>query len=163
MIEMMIVVAVLGIIGAMAIPMFSSTDPTKLAAAASILAADIDAARAESIGHGEDLRRLVIDADNQTWYIAAASDTDTPINHPDTGLPYTRTLGRGELDQLQGVTIDAYQLDTSTENDDNQLGFELYGQTDQTTDATITLAAGESRITVTINAATGEVTIGQIN
>lgn len=163
MIELMIVVAILGTIAAAAIPMFRGTNTTRLRSAAKVLAADLDAARAESIAHGEDLRYLVVDpTDNTTWYLAAASDTATPINHIDTGRPYTRTLGVSGLRQLTGVTISAYNLDTVSETNDNKLGFGLYGQLDQTTDATITLTAGGDTITVTIDAETGEVTIGEI-
>lgn len=163
MLEMMIVVAVLGIIGALAVPMFSATDVTRLTSAASVLAADIDAARAESIAHSDDTRLLVFDNDNVTWHIAAASDSTIPIDHPETNLPYRRTLGRNALQQLQGVTIDSYDLDTATETNDNKLGFGIYGQTDQTNDATITLRAGDNILTLTVNATTGEVTIGQVN
>lgn len=163
MLELMIVVAILGIIGAIALPMFSGTDASRLRAAASVLAADIDAARAESIAHGEDLRFLVLDDTNHAWHIAPASDTTTPINHPTTGQPYSRTIGASGLEQLEGVTISAFDLDTVSETDDDKLGFGLYGQLDQTTDATITLAAGSNTITLTIDAETGEVTIGDIN
>lgn len=163
MLELMIVVAVLGIIGALALPMFSATDVTKLTSAASVLAADIDAARAESIAHSEDLRYLVLDDDNLTWHIAADSDTTTPISHPETNQPYRRTLGVSALNQLQGVTIESYNLDTASETDDNKLRFGIYGQTDQTTDPTITLRSGDNALTLTINATTGEVTIGQVN
>jgi len=163
MIELMIVVAVLGIIGAMAVPMFSATDATRLTSAASVLAADIDAARAESIAHSDDTRLIVFDNNDLTWHLAAASDTTTPINHADTGLPYSRTLGTSALQQLQGVTIESYDLDTASETNDNKLGFGIYGQTDQTRDATITLRSGQNRLTLTVNASTGEVTIGQVN
>lgn len=162
MLEMMIVVGILGIIGALAVPMFSATDATRLTSAANVLAADIDAARAESIAHAEDVRMLVFDADTITWHIAAASDTATPIDHTDTGLPYSRSFGSGALDQLEGVTVFSYDLDAASETDDNKLGFGIYGQTDQTTDPTITLASNNLRLTLTINANTGEVTIGNI-
>lgn len=162
MLEVMIVVAILGIIGALAVPMFSATDATRLTAAANVLAADLEAARAESIAHGEDTRLVVFDANRTTWHIAANSDPATPINHPDTNLPYTRTLGQGALNQLQGVTIHAYSLDKAGETNDNKIGFGIYGQTDQATDPTITLASGENQLTLTLNAATGEVTIGSI-
>lgn len=163
MLEMLIVVAVLGIIGSMAIPMFSGTDVTRLTSAASVLVADIDAARAESIAHSEDLRYIVFDNDNLTWHLAAASDTTTPIDHADSGQPYSRTLGASDLKQLAGVVIDSYSLDTASETNDNKLGFGIYGQTDQTDDPTITLAVGDRRLTLTVNATTGEVTIGQVN
>ncbi len=163
MLEMMIVVAVLGVIGALAIPMFTGTATTRLRSAASVLAADIDAARAESIAHTEDLRFIVFDDTNHAWHIAAASDTATAITNPSSGMPYARTLGQSDLKQLEGVTISAFDLDTASETDDNKLGFGIYGQPDQTTDATITLASGGHTITLTINAETGEVTIGGIN
>lgn len=163
MLELMIVVAVLGIIGAMAVPMFSATDATRLTSAAQVLAADIDAARAESIAHSEDTRMLVFDDDDLTWHIAASSDPTTPISHADTGRPYLRSFGVSELKQLQGVTIDSYDLDSASEMNDNKLGFGIYGQTDQTTDPTITLRSGDNILTLTINATTGEVTIGQVN
>ncbi|MEO0474729.1 MAG: hypothetical protein AAF085_01990, partial [Planctomycetota bacterium] len=86
-----------------------------------------------------------------------------PINHPDTGLPYTRSFGSSELQQLVGVTVDSYDLDTASETNDNKLGFGIYGQTDQTSDATITLRSGDNVIMLTVNATTGEVTIGQVN
>ena len=163
MVELMIVVAILGIIGVIAIPMFRGTHTTRLRSAAQVLAADLDATRAESIAHGEDLRYLVVDNDNKTWFIAADSDTTTPIDHIDTGRPYTRTLGVSDLKQLEGVTISSYSLDTASETGDNKLGFGLYGQLDQTTNATITLESQGSTVTLTINAETGEVSIGEIN
>lgn len=163
MLELMIVVAVLGVIGALALPMFTGTDATRLRSAANVLAADIDAARSESIAHGEDLRFVVFDTSTHTWHIAPASDTTTPITHPTSGQPYSRTLGVSDLKQLEGVTISGFELDTASETDDNKLGFGLYGQTDQTTDATITLAAGANTITLTVRTDSGEVTIGEIN
>lgn len=163
MLEMLIVIAALGIIGALAAPMFSATDVTRLTSAASVLASDIDAARAESIAHSEDLRYIVFENDNLTWRLAAASDTTTPIDHPESGTPYQRTFGNSDLRQLEGVTIDNYTLDTTSETNDNKLGFGIYGQTDQTSDATITLRSGDHTLTLTISAATGEVTIGQVN
>ena len=68
-----------------------------------------------------------------------------------------------ETGQVLGVTVDSYALDTASETNDNKLGFGLFGQTDQTTDATITLRAGDNVITLTVNATTGEVSIGQVN
>ncbi len=163
MIELMIVVSVLAIIGAFALPMFTGTDISRLRAAASVLAADIDAARAESIAHGEDLRFLVLNTVNHAWHIAPTSDTTTPITHNESGQPYSRTLGVSDLKQLEGVTISSFELDTVSETDDNKLGFGIFGQLDQTTDATITLAVNTRSITLTIDAETGEVTIGEID
>lgn len=162
LLELMIVVAVLAIIGALAIPLFAASDQSRLRGAANVLASDLDAARAESIGHAEDPRFVVFDTDNGTWHIAPTSDTTTPINHPETGRPYTRTLGQRDLQQLSGITIADYNLDTDSETNDNKLGFGIYGQTDQTNDATITLAANGMTLTLTVSAGTGEVTIGEI-
>lgn len=153
----MIVITVMGIIGALAAPMLRPNHATKLRAAASILASDLDACRAESVAHGEDPRLIVFDTDNHTYHLAPTSDPATPITHPTLGGDYTVTFGTADTAQLDGVTIQSVSV-----GGDDQLGFELYGQLDQPTDATITLASGTTTITLTLDAPTGEVTIGEL-
>lgn len=157
LVELMITVTILGIIGALAAPMLTPNDTTKLRAAASILAADLDACRAGSIAHGEDPHVIVFDTTNHAYHLAAASDTNTPIAHPSNGGGYTIDFGTGDTSQLNGVTIQSVSV-----GGDDQLGFGLYGQLDQPTDATITLAAGGATVTLTLDAPSGEVTIGPL-
>ena len=158
MIEILIVVLILAIAASLAVPMWSDADVTRLRAAADLLAADLAFAQVESISHGDDLRLVVFDTDNNQYHIAASSDPDTPITNPVGNQPYVTQFGQGRAAELTGVTISGYSL-----GGDDQVQFGIYGQLDQTTDATISLACAGRSITLTLDAVTGEVTIGPIN
>lgn len=150
-------VALLSIISALAVPMFRDHDTTQLREAAKLLAADLDAAKVESMTHADDLRLVVFDTTNHTYHLAAVSDPNTPITNPVDGQPYLVDFGQGRAAALGMVQIQSVDLDG-----DDELGFGLYGQLDQATSATITLAAGDAELTLTLDPATGEATIGQI-
>lgn len=154
----MIVVVILAIAAAMVTPMFGQTEITRLRAAADLLAADLAFAQVESITHGDDPRVVVFDSTNHQYHIAAASAPATPITNPVGNQPYLTQFGQGRASETTGVTIQSYALDG-----DNQLQFGIYGQLDQTTDATITLENAGRAITLTVNTVTGEVTIGSVN
>lgn len=154
----MITVSIIGIIGALAAPMLRPPHTTKLRSAAALLAADLDACRAASIAHGEDPRLIVFDTATETYHIAASSDPDTPLAHPTSGGDYTVRFGTDDTAELEGVTLQSISV-----GGDSQLGFGIYGQLDQATDATITLTAGNANITLTLDAATGEITIGELH
>ncbi len=158
LVEMLTVVIVMAIAAALAIPMFSSTAITKLQGAASMLAADLSFAQVESLAHSEDPRVVVFDNPNDTYHLAAASDTTTPITHPLTKQPYLIDYDPAAAGSLTGVTISAYDL-----NGDDQLAFGTYGQLDQPTPATITLQCDTLTVTITTDPNTGESTIGAIN
>jgi len=155
---MMTVVIVLGIVAALAVPMFASTSASKLQGAASMLAADLAFAQVQSVAHGDDPRLLVFDNPNDTYYIAATSNPATPITNPIGGAPYLVNYVQGSASSLVNVTIDSYTL-----NGDDQLGFGIYGGLDQPTDASITLGCEGLSVTITVDANTGETSIGAIN
>lgn len=157
LVEMMITVTVLGIAGALVMPMLRPNDAAKLRGAAAILAADLDACRAESVAHGEDTRLVVFNTSTAGYHLAAASDPDTALAHPMGGGDYTVRFGTADTSELAGVTIQSV-----TVGGDDQLGFGIYGQLDQATDATIVLASNGATVTLTLDAATGEVTIGEL-
>lgn len=157
MVEIMIVVLVLAIIGALVVPMHSDADVTRLRAAARLMAADLDYVQIESITHSDDPRALVVDQANNRYRIAAMSDTSTPITHPIDHGPYQVEFGLGRAHQMAGVTIVNYDLDG-----DEELSFGAYGNPDQTNDATVTLGIGAYTVTLTIDAVTGATTVGDL-
>ena len=157
LVEMIIVVLIVGIAAALALPMFGQTDLTRLRSAAGLLAADLGYAQIESIAHGDDLRIVVFDQDANSYRIATAADPDTPITNPIGNLPYTTTFGAGRARDLAGVTIQGYDL-----AGDDRIQFGIYGQLDQATVATITLAAGGASVTISIDPTSGEVSVGPI-
>lgn len=155
LVETLIVVLILAIVAAMALARLGSTNMTKLKAAAALLTADLGQAQIESIGHADDLRIVVFSTATNTYFIAAASDPDTPVTNPVTKAPYQVTFGEGTASQLDGVSLAS--LNTAHYD---RLQFGVYGQIDQATPATITLSAGHHSLMLTIHPATGEVTVG---
>jgi len=157
LIELALVMAIVGIAAAMAIPMLSETRTGRLRGAAQVLSADISAAQSESLAHADDTRVVVFDTTNHRYHLAPSSAASTPITHPMTRQPYRITFGAGSAAHLDGVTIESVSV-----GGDDRLGFGVYGNLDQATDATVTLGCEGAEIDLTIAADTGEVTIGTI-
>ncbi|QNN22333.1 prepilin-type N-terminal cleavage/methylation domain-containing protein [Planctomycetales bacterium ZRK34] len=157
LVEMLIVVVILGIIANLSLAMLGSVETTKLRSAAELLEADLSLARVQSLAHSDDLRVIVIDQPNNRYYLTTAADTDTPLTNSVDKQPYIVKFGSGRAFKLGSVAISAYDF-----GDDNQLQFGQYGQLDQPDDATITLASGSRTLTITLDAATGEPTLGPI-
>ncbi len=162
LVEVLLVVVVLAIVAAVATARIGKTDSQKLIGAAQILAADLAFAQIESITKGEDPRVVVFNTPSTAgsvhgYHIAAAATPNTPITNPVGKGPYEVRFGFGRAAPLDGVTIAGQSV-----GGDARLGFGLYGQLDQTTNATITLACSGKSITLTIDAITGETTIGNV-
>ena len=157
LIEVLMVVLIIAIMAAVAVPQLASDEGTRLRAAAQIVMADLAFAQVESISHSDDLRVVVFDTVNHGYSIATVSDTGTPVANPIGGQPYSVLFGTGSASGAKGVTIQSV-----TVGGDDILGFGAYGELDQTTAATIVLASGGLTVTITVDAVTGETTIGTI-
>ncbi|MEL7087309.1 MAG: prepilin-type N-terminal cleavage/methylation domain-containing protein, partial [Planctomycetota bacterium] len=123
MVELVIVLLVVAIGSAMAVPMFTGNTSAQLRGAAQLLAADLDAAKVESITHADDPRVVVFDLTNHTYQIAPSSSPAVAITNPFDRKPYVVDFGKGRASALPQVTLDSIDLDG-----DNQLGFGIYGQ-----------------------------------
>ncbi len=160
-IEIMITLVVLAISSTIVVSMYSGNNMTKLRAAAQMLASDLAYAQIASVTHedkitgGANHRIVVLDPDNNRYYIAINSEPDTPIDYPlNPSALYETVFGRGRADHLTNITISNFDFDG-----DNILEFGPYGELDQTTPATITLACQNQTITLTIHPSTGQITI----
>lgn len=151
--------AVLLILAGIVVPMAGDSGTTRLRQAANLVAADLAFAQVDSITHSDDPRLFVLDAQANSYYLAAASDPEVPLTNPVGKQPYEVIFGQGRAAAMQGVTITDFDLGP---DDDVELQFGQYGQLDQTTAATITLSAGGKSITLTIDPVTGETAIGDI-
>ncbi len=159
MVELVIVILTLAIAAALAVPRLGNASSTQLRSAARLVAADLDAARIESLAHGDDPRVVVFDLDANRYHLAASSAPTVPFTNPMDKKPYAVTFGSGRAAALTAVTLSAVGLG---DGDDRTLGFGVYGQLDQPTDATVTLAADGATVTLTVDATTGETTVGDI-
>lgn len=162
LIELMLVVVILGIMAAIAVPMIGNTASSQLTAAANLITADIDYARIHSITHGDDRCVFVINLDTNTYHLALESDPDTPITNPADRTPYVVTFGSGRADALDRITITSATLNDPSDDADLQLGFGLFGELDQSSEASITLSNNSHQLTLTINPITAEVAVGQL-
>jgi len=151
LVEILIVVAILGIIGAMALPRFGSSNAERLKQAAQLLIADIGVAQSESLAHGDQRRVMVFDLDNEQYHLALAATPETPIEDPVRKASFLVRFGEGRASQLNSVTIESVDLDG-----DLVLGFERYGNLDQASDARIVLACQGMSRSIIIDADTGE-------
>ncbi len=156
-VEVMATVIVVGIASAVVIPTLGDTTQTQLTKAAELLVADLAFAQVESISHSDDPRAMVFDTANGRYYIAAMSDTATPIINPVTKGNYEVRWGSNRAHALSAVSFGTISADG-----DDILGFRQYGQLDQTENATIEIRAGGNQITITLDAITGESTIGSV-
>lgn len=157
MIEIMIVVAVIAILSAVAVPMLSATEQTKLRGAANIVLADLEFAQTESIANGSTPRCVVFNTSTATYSIVTGGSSGTPVTNPIDKQPYTTTFGSGRAASLSGVTISSVSLASGS-----SVQFGSLGQTNLTSTGTITLACNGLRITLSIDATTGEVSVGNI-
>ncbi len=157
LLELLIVIVLLSIFVLLAIPTAGDTQRSILRSAADLLQGDLAVAQIESIAHRNDVRVVVFNKSISAYHLAAASDTATPITHPVSGGPYAVQFGTAEAEALAGVTISDVGI-----GGDDELKFGIYGELDQATDATVTLALDGISITLTIDADTGEASIGPI-
>ena len=157
LIEVVIVATVIAIAATVVLPMFGDTKAAKLRAAAQMLSADIAYAQVESMAHGDNPYMLVFDTVSHMYHIARASDSNTPVINPIGKQRYEVIFGQGRAMSLTDVKIANVSL-----NGDNIVTFGLYGQTDQTMPATITLSCGEKSVVITIDPYTGSAIVGSI-
>jgi len=151
---MMIVIVIIGIIVTLVVPAVGTLGATRLIAAGRLLAADIEYAQSESIARPDDPRLIKLDQANNSYWIAAASDVNTPINDPASQGSFLVQFGTGRAYQLGGVTISSFSL-----NGNDELHFDGLGQPDQTTVASIVLASDGASLTISIAPISGEVTV----
>ena len=151
LVRVLIVVIVIGIVAALALPMLGQTHTTRLSAAARLLMADLAFAQTESITHPDDPCVVVFDQPANTYTVARASAPTTPITDPADDKPYVTQFGLGRAAELSAVTIGGYSLDG-----DDRIAFGPYGQLDQTTSASITLQSGAHTLTIQIDPVSGE-------
>ncbi len=162
LVELILVVLIIAIIAGLAVPMFGTQSATVLREAAKMLAADIAFAQNESITHGHDPRMVIFDTTHHSYRIAPVSDPDATIEHPVSKQPFQVQFGHGRASHLAGVTIQSLSMNGDPQMTPDRFAFGIWGQTDQATHPTITLAADGMTITVTVHASTGQTTISDL-
>ena len=160
LVEMMIVLVILGIAAAIAVPMMSSASSMQIRAAGSMVAADLEYAKSMAVSRGQ-VYWVVFDVANETYQIQDANDA--VIEHPvKKGFDYVVDFANdGRLDR---VVLDTVTLDPTG----YRIGFDYLGSPysrgngstySNLNAGTITLEAGEFTKTVTVEPVTGFISI----
>lgn len=156
MVEILIVVAILGIVVAAAVPVVENNIRSpKLKTAANVLASDIEFTASECIGHPNDPRAIVFDTTHNKYTVEDFSSGQA-INNPGDGLTFVNDFSTGRNAQLSGVSITGITMGGSTLT---TLTFDAYGKPVTTADLVITLSYNGQTMTVTVKQTTGDTSI----
>lgn len=148
LIEAMLVMILIGLTAAVAVPMLSNSNDQLLMSAAQTLAFDIEYARDQAVMLHDSVQ-LTFSPVTKTYQLLDASDT--PLTHPLTKQDYSVLMTSvGSVDMTLGVSLT---------DGGNTVIFDAYGTPD--TGGTITLGhpTTEIQMKVSLDSATGTVTV----
>lgn len=159
LIELMIVLVILAVAAAIAVPMASSAGSLQVRSAANMVAADLEYAKSLAIGTGQH-HRVKFDAGAESYQIEMrkADGTYEVIKHPvKKGFDYIVSFSTDRrLGQVNIVSADFDGTDTVSFD---YLGSPYNGATGALTSGVVTLQAGGVTRTVTVEPVTGFVSI----
>lgn len=153
--ELILVIVIVALIGMIALPELQGSANIRLTTAANALAADIEFCENECITHPDTLYVICFSSSSNRYWIALASSPTVPISHPEDALPYQNDFLTGRNVQLTGVSLSSVSIGAGL----TTLSPDAYGCPGLASDATITLSNGTLKITLTVNASTGDVSI----
>lgn len=166
LVEIMIVVAILGVLAGLAIPYFEPTATAKLQAAAEIVAFDVALARSMAVSRGSQYT-IAFDIANNSYQLTHTGTLTALDNLPSSPFHYddAATTRTTRLDDLPGVGSAARlaavyaQPDTGTPTNVTDVEFQSLGQTSRTETTVIWLEIGQAAsrryISIEINPITG--------
>lgn len=150
--EMLIVVALMGVVAMAILPNATADGTIRLVSAVNMLIADIEYAQSLSLEEPDDPILFRIDEPNEQYWLARASDPDTPIDTPN-GEPYLVTFGPGGDATFPGITVDLV-------DEGEDVAFDKFGRLNVPGDRTIRLTSPLSgTMRVVVSADTGSVFI----
>jgi len=159
LIELLIVIVILGIAAAVAVPMISSAASMQIRAAGSMVAADLEYAKSMAISRGQPFAMVFTPA-SEAYEIH--DPNDNVIAHPiKKGFPYAIDFANdGRLDRVDIVSAN---FDGETTISFDYLGspysVDASGNSSALNSGTIILQAGGMTRTVTIEAVTGFISV----
>jgi prepilin-type N-terminal cleavage/methylation domain-containing protein len=162
--ELVLVVAILGIIAALAGPRLGRADQSVLRQAAQQLAADVGRIQSEAMAHGHEARLLDLRLSDGRGYALTtqsipegnALPADATLHNNLTNAAHGVWFGVNHFTHLEGVWIAK-----SNTGPHGWIQFGRYGQViGYDDDPMIVLARGDQTLTLVIDRDTGSVTIG---
>lgn len=105
LIEILIVVVIIAMVGALAIPYFSRDHRDRSLAAASLLQADLRFAQLATMASPQDPLIVRFKEDGTGYWLARLSAPNDPIVRPDTGAVWNITMGVDRARRSRNVSL----------------------------------------------------------
>ncbi|MEE2719292.1 MAG: type II secretion system protein [Planctomycetota bacterium] len=154
MIELMMVLAILAVATALALPSWGSDASVRTDAAARLLRSDIEYAQVHSIANPDAPIGVVLAPDGTGYWLARSGTPNTPIIRADNQEPYHVTFGEGRASFTAGVSA---RVDDLT---DGMLLFDaLGGLSNPAADPSYHLSCDGNEVRMTVRAGTGFIRI----
>jgi prepilin-type N-terminal cleavage/methylation domain-containing protein len=158
LVELMVVVVILAIIAATAVPMFSGSHDAQVQAIARALVADLELAQSTALARQASVA-LVFSADLQHYKVALASqdlgsyDAVVPLDHPlKAGHPYEVTPS-ADLGAPDAAVV------TVNFGGDRAIVFDSFASPDFA--GTLVVRGGNATLVLSVEAVTGRVSVSQ--
>ncbi len=158
LLDMMVAMAIIGVVALAVVPSVRSEGPLKLVAGSTMLSADIEYALSRTLASPGDPTVVVFEPDGSGYSLALLSEPLTPITDPD-GEPWVRTFGVGVASQLDGCTLTRYELPSLPDGGPEVIVFDAFGRLENDGDIAITIDNYAGSQVVHVREATGTVSI----
>lgn len=153
LIEMLIAMVVMAILAVVIVPALSPEDAVKVVSASHLLATDLEYAQSASLANPSDPVVIVFDDKAPRYWLARASDPDTPIDRPGSGGLYVIEMGVDLAHQLDGIRLEPGNVV------DRTIAYDAFGRLNQLNDAFVRVHNHTGEIFVAISSATGDVSV----
>jgi general secretion pathway protein H len=155
LVEVLVVVAIIAIAGAVVVPSMKQTGSMSVQAAGRQVIADLLVAQNDAIAK-QLTRKVVFDPDNNTYKVTAADGSTIGMNWMSGDASAGNyIINFSTDDRFSGVRIENVEF-----GDDKTIAFDPLGAPD--TGGTIDVVFGQFRYRVTVTAMTGRVTIAPV-
>lgn len=153
LLELMITVTIIAVVASVVVPMLKDDNRVRVIAAAGLISSDLELAQVMTISYPKDPVVVRFDPENRAYWLAFASDPETPIARNDTGQPYRVVLGESRAITAQGVSFELKDVADNTIEFNAQGGLMEFASAPE-----IVLTRGDSSMSLAIAASTGTIT-----
>ncbi len=155
LIDLLVAMAIIGVVLLAALPSVRSDEPLRLVAGATTVAADIEYAQALTLASPAEPVVVVFDDSGTSYWLALSDDPQTPIEAP-AGGAWVRDFTGGDM---QGVTLARTRVARMPDDGPAVIAFDAFGRLTQSSDLALTLANTAGEQVVWVRAVTGTVHI----
>lgn len=153
LVDLAISLLIIGIFLMAVIPTVRPEEHVSLIAASSVLAADIEYAQSATLAAPGDPTVVRFGLDGDRYWLALASDPETPIPRPNSSDPYETVFGEGNAENLWSLSFSLVDVQDAT------IEFDAFGRLTQAEDPRVGLTNESGTLVVRVRAATGSVSV----